>query len=210
MEHLKAVLADKIIDISSENGERSRIILEKLNRFRDFSFACESLMKKYSGIEDELIHMIQENDFDTRLASTRVNAIIEASEKGKSPDDTINNPIVREDSASENQDEWLPSETVSSDNPQNQNETLSTAEELSSSAINAGKIEPSISEENKPMSTAKRIGIVIAIIAVLVLGFYLIKFVIGNWKAILIVMGVLAIIAGLFWILTKKNNNETE
>lgn len=84
MERLKSVLADKIIEVSSESGDQSKSNLEKLNRFRDFSFACEPLMKKYPGIEDELIRMIQSNDFDARVASSRVNNIITLIENGGS------------------------------------------------------------------------------------------------------------------------------
>ncbi|MFT4072319.1 MAG: hypothetical protein QM654_10445 [Dysgonamonadaceae bacterium] len=82
MERLKSVLADKIIDISSENDASTKTLLDKVNRFRDFSFACEALMRKYPDIENELIRMIDSDDFDTRAASARVNKVISDAESG--------------------------------------------------------------------------------------------------------------------------------
>ena len=66
MERLKAILADKILDLSANNGDEVKATLEKIQRFRDFANACQTLMKKYPAIEDELIEMVQSNDFDTK------------------------------------------------------------------------------------------------------------------------------------------------
>lgn len=80
MERLKAILADKILDLSAKNGDEVKTTLDKIQRFRDFANACQTLMKKYPAIEDELIEMVQSNDFDTKVASSRVDTIIRLSD----------------------------------------------------------------------------------------------------------------------------------
>ncbi len=88
MERLKAILADKILDILAGNGDDVKIRIDKIQRFRDFANACKTLMIKYPAIEDELIEMVNNGDFDTKVASSRVDTIIrladvEASRKDK-------------------------------------------------------------------------------------------------------------------------------
>lgn len=83
MEKLKSVIADKIIEVSSNNSEDIRTKLEKINRFRDFADACHTLMKKYPDIESELIRLVENNDFDTKVAASRVDSIIRLSENTK-------------------------------------------------------------------------------------------------------------------------------
>lgn len=81
MDNLKSAIADKVLDISSLSGDDMKVKLEKINRFRDFVDACRSLILKYPAIEAELLRMVENNDFDTRIASSRVDTIIRLSEK---------------------------------------------------------------------------------------------------------------------------------
>lgn len=76
MERLKSILADKVLDLSSGNGEEVKAKIEKIQRFRDFANALKSFMIKYPAIEDELISMVEDGDFDTKVASSRVDTII--------------------------------------------------------------------------------------------------------------------------------------
>lgn len=76
MERLKSILADKVLDLSSESGDTVRAKIDKIQRFRDFANALKSLMIKYPAIEDELITMVEDGDFDTKVASSRVDTII--------------------------------------------------------------------------------------------------------------------------------------
>lgn len=76
MERLKAILADKVLDLSIGSGEEVKAKIDKIQRFRDFANACQTLMKKYPAIEDELIKMIESGDFDTKVASSRVDTVI--------------------------------------------------------------------------------------------------------------------------------------
>lgn len=76
MERLKSILADKVLDLSSGNGGEVKAKIEKIQRFRDFANALKSFMIKYPAIEDELISMVEDGDFDTKVASSRVDTII--------------------------------------------------------------------------------------------------------------------------------------
>lgn len=80
MDNLKSAIADKILDLSTSGGDEMSVKLEKINRFRDFADACRSLIQKYPAIESELLRMIENNDFDTKIASSRVDTIIRLSE----------------------------------------------------------------------------------------------------------------------------------
>lgn len=76
MERLKSILADKVLDLSSESGDAVKVKIDKIQRFRDFANALKSLMVKYPAIEDELIAMVEDGDFDTKVASSRVDTVI--------------------------------------------------------------------------------------------------------------------------------------
>lgn len=80
MERLKSILADKVLDLSAGSGDEVRIKLDKIQRFRDFANALKSLMIKYPAIEDELITMVEDGDFDTKVASSRVDMVIRLSD----------------------------------------------------------------------------------------------------------------------------------
>ncbi len=100
MERLKAILADKILDLSAGNGDEVKAKIDKIHRFRDFANACKTLMIKYPAIEDELINMIQDGDFDTKVASSRVDNIIRLADKAdQSP---IPTPQIEEIEESDN------------------------------------------------------------------------------------------------------------
>ncbi|MEN9918664.1 MAG: hypothetical protein RL662_1100 [Bacteroidota bacterium] len=82
MNNLKTAIADKVLEVSSSGADDIKIKLEKINRFRDFSDACKTLIQKYPTIEPELMRMVDNNDFDTRIASSRVDTIIRLAESG--------------------------------------------------------------------------------------------------------------------------------
>jgi hypothetical protein len=82
MDKLKSAIADKVLEISSSDEGNMKAKLEKINRFRDFANACQTLIKKYPDIEVELLQMVENNDFDTKIASSRVDSIIRLSESG--------------------------------------------------------------------------------------------------------------------------------
>ncbi len=84
MNRLKSVLADKIIDVSSSEANDLKIKLDKINRFRDFTEACHTLIEKYPEIEDEFIRMVKNNDFDAKVAASRVDTIIRLSQNHQS------------------------------------------------------------------------------------------------------------------------------
>jgi hypothetical protein len=85
MERLKAILADKILDLSAGNGEDVKVKIDKIQRFRDFANACKTLMIKYPSIEDELINMVEDGDYDTKVASSRVDTVIRLTYKAAQP-----------------------------------------------------------------------------------------------------------------------------
>ncbi len=218
MERLKSVLADKIMEVSSVSGDYSKLNLEKLNRFRDFAFACEALMKKYPRIEDELVGMIQSNDFDTRVASSRVNNIIAMMENGGGFEQQAGaNHEIADSSAefSPNPDQpnaeanqhALIEDTVLSDVDDRDGLVGETTSNYGASE----NLEFDYSSENKIKTNLNRVLIVLAVVAGVVLAYFAIKFVIHNWRIILIVIGIIAATGGLLWFLSnKKNNNEIE
>lgn len=84
MEKLKSILADKILDLSTENGDLVKAKIDRIQRFRDFANACQTLMIKYPQIEEELIAMVKADDYDTKVASSRVDSVIRMADAMKS------------------------------------------------------------------------------------------------------------------------------
>jgi hypothetical protein len=218
MERLKFILADKIIKISSENNDSTRAILDKVNRFRDFANACEALMQKYDGIEDELIRMIEANDFNTKEASSRVNNIIREAENGSS---AVNHPEVVPESDSisiTNPTEASDLEIIGSelavdlDTKDEGVEDQSNPTDIPQSNYTAKEnVEFEYSEENKYKRQIVRILIVLGVVVAVILLILIVSFVIANWKTLLIVAGVVAAIGTVLWFFAnKKNNNEFE
>lgn len=82
MTQLKALLADKILEVSTMEVEQATKQLSRIRAFRDFVMACSSLMNRYPKLEEEFIKMVENNDFDTRLASARVNFFLESALDG--------------------------------------------------------------------------------------------------------------------------------
>lgn len=85
MERLKVAIADRILEISSENPENIKQKLNKIQRFSDFAEACKTLMTKYPEIETELLEMVRDDDFDASRASRRVDSIINREQKMSDP-----------------------------------------------------------------------------------------------------------------------------
>jgi hypothetical protein len=100
MERLKAILADKILDLSAGNGEDVKVKIDKIQRFRDFANACKTLMIKYPSIEDELINMVEDGDFDTKVASSRVDTVIRLADKAAQP--VISTPQIEKNEEPDN------------------------------------------------------------------------------------------------------------
>lgn len=80
MDQLKSAISDKILELSTSDSSEIKVKLDKINRFRDFIDACQSLINKYPTIKSELLNMIANNDFDARIAASRVDSIIRLSE----------------------------------------------------------------------------------------------------------------------------------
>ncbi len=94
MERLKSILADKVLDLSSGSGEEVKAKIEKIQRFRDFANALKSFMIKYPTIEDELISMVESGDFDTKVASSRVDTIIRLADTERAQAGKFTSKIV--------------------------------------------------------------------------------------------------------------------
>lgn len=120
MDKLKSAIADKVLEISSSEENTVKAKLERINRFRDFVNACQVLIRKYPDIEAELIAMVENNDFDTKIASSRVDSIIRLSEntvQNPKSHETIEKDISRLDEITEQlEEEKLNSETIQSPN----------------------------------------------------------------------------------------------
>ena len=80
MDKIRTRIADKVLEISTSDSGEIKIKLERINRFRDFIEACQVLIQKYPEIESEFLRMIEHNDFDARIAASRVDTIIRLSE----------------------------------------------------------------------------------------------------------------------------------
>lgn len=115
MEKLKSILADKILDLSTENGDLVKVKIDKIQRFRDFANACQTLMIKYPQIEEELIAMVKADDYDTKVASSRVDSVIRMADIMKTqPQQT--QTLIAEETVSETEEKVIETpETVTKD-----------------------------------------------------------------------------------------------
>ncbi|SBV94630.1 phage holin family protein [uncultured Dysgonomonas sp.] len=296
MERLKAILADKILDISSASGDEVKAKIDKMQRFRDFANACQTLMKRYPAIEDELIKMVENGDFDTKVASSRVDTIIrltdtEAAQAGRiiipqipEPENTENNPgeilITEEDKTADipegnktesqytsvddipmeivlpEEEQVLPSEGIDDEELQSSPEEdtenyvpfedINSGEESGEAGISLESEENYVSElhpdsetepdtiteaiiesEQKEVKTEtyeeeiedglseeelaarrkiiiKRVIQVAGLVAIVVALIFIVKFVMHHWQTILIIIGVLAVLAILFFWFKRK------
>lgn len=85
MEQLKIAIADKILEASAADTEAMRNKLRKIQRFSDFSEALKSMMQRYPEIEEELLRMVNDDDFDTAKASRRVDYILSKEHSPEHP-----------------------------------------------------------------------------------------------------------------------------
>lgn len=97
MDTIRTKIADKVLEISTSDSSEIKIKLEKINRFRDFTDACQILIQKYPEIENEFLRMIENDDFDARVAASRVDTIIRLSE--------INAPQINKETETSNFEE---------------------------------------------------------------------------------------------------------
>lgn len=158
MEKIKSVIADKIIEISSGSADDIKMRLDKVNRFRDFTDACQSLMIKYPAIEEEFIQMVKSNDFDLKVAASRVDTIIRLADRDnttsytppknesvitESPK-TVTAPSVEIEEVKEN---VKPEEKVVFEIPEDEN-VINTPPVYKPEDIDYEELEPEV-EENK-------------------------------------------------------------
>lgn len=139
MERLKAILADKILDLSASNGDEVKAKIDRIQRFRDFSNACKTLMIKYPSIEDELINMVEDGDFDTKVASSRVDTVIRLADKAAQS--SIPTPQIEESEEPETSD---PDDDIPMEVYQGEEEPAYQPED-----VDYEELEPSSDKDNK-------------------------------------------------------------
>jgi len=195
METLKTVIADKILDISSGNNDDMRVRLDKVSRFRDFTNALAALMDKYPLIEQELIRMVKNDDFDTKVAASRVDTIIRLSENKQDEagfvleDEIINiEPVEIEDNI-QSDDIVIPEPVIINNEP--------IREKRSGKEVAFLK---KVFEKENLKKVALVTGIIVAIVAII----FIVSFVIKNWKVILYILGGASALTIAGWILYKK------
>jgi hypothetical protein len=225
MERLKAILADKILDLSAGSGDDVKAKIDKIQRFRDFANACKTLMNKYPGIEDELINMAEDGDFDARVASSRVDTAIRLADaevaRMKTAAPRIGEQIKEPEIPEEIPDmDDIPMEVCrgEEEEPAHQPEDIeyeelqpSPGEEAEPEYAEAGTqevLKEETGEEGynmfpneEELAAAKRkvnIRRIVQIIgAALVVGalIFIVKFVMVHWQTILIIAGILIVLA---------------
>lgn len=263
MDKLNAAIADKVLEISSADNNEVRDKLQKINRFRDFVNACQSLIKKYPDIETELLRMIRDNDFDARIASARVDTIIRLSENNQIKntvtdveddihqlEDIVENlPIQNNVEAlieeKETIDPNIDKQIQSVPKPDTQSYISGSPDRESKESKSLPEAEP-IDEEkesqyvdfeevsdtdnvnektsdsniktatipindnltdlkdNDKASTTKKVLWAVAAIAVVVILYFVIKFIIDNWNTILWILGICAVVALIIWYFLKR------
>lgn len=230
MDRLKAILADKILDLTSLGGDDVKIKIDRMQRFRDFANACQTLMNKYPQIEDELIKMVQDGDFDTKVASSRVDSVIRLADQNKIITDNVPEPIipesVTESIEQEEAPQYLPEdidyEEVVTDNGSSKEYASYTDIDDSSQSdgdsitVDNDVLQPSavenlnLSEEEqasiKRKATIRKVMQIIGIILAVIILIIIIKFVIKHWVVILSIVGGLAIIAIIVWFVKNKKS----
>ncbi|WP_108821696.1 hypothetical protein [Dysgonomonas sp. Marseille-P4361] len=194
MDRLKSILADKILDLSTEAGEGDiRARLDKIHRFRDFANACKSLMTKYPGIESELIGMVMDDNFDTAEASSRVDKIVDLAEN---PTTIIKDTIPTDNSDDERNAVAEETKNYNVIPELKSNQTQSVKEEVEEE----GSFFPTEDEMVviKRNTTIRRVFQVLAIVLAVFVLIFILKFVMLHWQTILIIVGILVILAVLF------------
>lgn len=202
MERLKSILADKILDLSTEvGGDDIKARLERIHRFRDFANACKSLMNKYPAIEDELIEMVKNDNFDTQVASSRVDRIVDLAENySAEPSKTqYSSNIIEND-----RDDAANADAESMDEERNE-----ITEEAKSITVQPEEENLFPSDEElavlKRNRNIRRVFQVLAIALAVVVLIFILKFVVLHWQTILIIAGIFLILAVLFvWYMRKR------
>lgn len=232
MEKLKSLLADKILDLSTENGDAVKAKIDKIQRFRDFANACQTLMIKYPQIEDELVRMVSAGDYDTKVASSRVDTIIRISDNVNTrPDSNESSGYVNKSDVDEEQ---LIPETFEEQEPvvwkpedADYEEVEITEEEKKDKGyvpfeeVNADEsISPNADVEHEDVkepsaeepedinqkATIRKVvqiaGIVLAVVAII----FIVRFVMTHWQTILIILGIAIAILALVWYIRRKRS----
>lgn len=195
MDRLKAILADRILDLTASNNDDVRVKLDKIQRFRDFANACQSLMIKYPQIEEELIKMVKDGDFDTKIASSRVDSVIRMADKKDPIADQIDSEDELIESVTDTETSFVQSDDIDKTilfNPS----TTEAETDLDEQELAAAKRKKTI------RMVLQIVGIVIGVALLIII----IKFVMSNWQTILIVLGVALLILILVWFLRRKRN----
>ncbi len=212
MDRLKAILADRILDLTSSSSEDVKVKIDKIQRFRDFANACQTLMTKYPQIEEELIKMVNDGDFDTKIASSRVDSVIRMADRSinseqeefiapkdenEFPDlpvqtDDIDFEIV--DSIDNESEEGYANFEEVKDKPIVEEVIVETETELSDEEL------ASVKRKKTIRMVLQIAGVLIAVALLIVI----IKFVMNNWQTILIVLGVALLVLILVWFLKRK------
>lgn len=231
MDRLKAILADKILDLTSLGGDDVKIKIDRMQRFRDFANACQTLMTKYPQIEDELIKMVQDGDFDTKVASSRVDSVIRLADQNKIITDNVPEPIipesVTESIEQEEVPQYLPEDidyeevSVTDNDPSKEYVSYTDVDDSSQSdgdsttvdndVLQSSAVENlNLSEEEqasiKRKATIRKVMQIIGIILAVIILIIIIKFVIKHWVVILSIVGGLAIIAIIVWFVKNKKS----
>lgn len=228
MDNLRAAIADKILDLSTLGGDNIKSKLENINRFRDFADACKSLIEKYPAIGVELLRMVENNDFDTKVASSRVDTIIRLSETNTPNRQIQPNTIEQDITELEKIEEHLPSNldtdiVAQKDEPQqylpeevDYEEVASTSDtekgyadfeevrSLNVTSQNDENLVKEVDESDSKKETIKKVLLVAGVIAVAVALVFIVLFVINNWEMILWVLGI-ALILGIVGFVIKRN-----
>lgn len=239
MDRLKSAIADKILEVSSSGGFDIKEKLDKINRFREFTDACQALIDKYPAIEAELLRMIDKNDFDTKVASIRVDTIIRLSENNanlnvgdtkadhsqtstspysNSYEESFEDIGYKEMSTSgaeqyidfeEITDHTVDNPPVNSLNPYTESKNEEPTSLYREPIIANTTVKPQI---NQAKDNAKKGIQVIVIVSIIVVLIFAIVFVIQNLETVLWGLGILVILALTIWIIlfNKKKNTEDE
>lgn len=212
MDRLKAILADRILDLTSSSSEDVKVKIDKIQRFRDFANACQTLMTKYPQIEEELIKMVNDGDFDTKIASSRVDSVIRMADRSinseqeefiapKDENEFPDLPVQTEDidfeivdSIDNESEEGYANFEEVKDKPIVEEVIVETETELSDEEL------ASVKRKKTIRMVLQIAGVLIAVALLIVI----IKFVMNNWQTILIVLGVALLVLILVWFLKRK------
>lgn len=223
MEKLKIAIADKILEASASESEMMRAKLRKIQRFSDFSEALKSMMQKYPEIEEELLRMVNDDNFDTAKASRRVDYILD-KEYSAISDNVVTNNIVLEEQTkmavlpnNENVSNGEPKEFFETNNLSNEGEettdssySIETESESSEEEIEYTILGKKESDDEDELKRAKNKKIVLTVLKIiLIVGIIVaLYFIVKNyWKYILLAAGIaLVVFVGWKYYRHKKQN----